>query len=277
MFDFDKKITENIGTRPLICAHRGLSGGNIPCNSSAAFKAALLEHADMIELDVTKSRDGKFYVFHPGKERAHLRSLRMLNTMKGAKVENTYFVNQDDDKTQFHIEKLEDIFAMLKGKCYINVDKFWTDVEGITECIRKCGVEKQVIVKTPLNEKYYKEIKEYASDLMYLPIVKNEDTVTDKLVEMGINCIGAEVCFDNENAQVCSDEYIKSMHDKGRVVFSNAIIYYYKTQLAAGHSDDTSVSESPDKGWGWLIDKKFDIIQTDWCGALYNYMNDTNR
>lgn len=277
MIDFDKKITENIGSRPLICAHRGLSGGNIPCNSSAAFKAALLEHADMIELDVSKSRDGKFYVFHPGKEPAHLCSHRYLNVISGEKIEKMHFVNQDDDKTQFTIDRLEDILTMLKGKCYINVDKFWTDIKGISECIRKCGVEKQVIVKTSLKDKYYDEIKKYASDFMYLPIVHNEDNITDKLVEMGINCIGAEVCFDNENAPVCSDEYIKSMHEKGRVVFSNAIVYNYKTQLAAGHSDDTSVSESPDKGWGWLIDKGFDIIQTDWCGALYNYMNDTNR
>ena len=32
------------------------------------------------------------------------------------------------------------------------VEKFWTDVPGITQEIRKAGVEKQVIVKTPVEE-----------------------------------------------------------------------------------------------------------------------------
>lgn len=32
------------------------------------------------------------------------------------------------------------------------VDKFWTDVPGITQEIRKAGVEQQVIVKTPVEE-----------------------------------------------------------------------------------------------------------------------------
>lgn len=272
MFDFDKKITENIGDRPLICAHRGLSGGNIPCNSMTAFKAALMQHADMIELDVTKSKDGTLYVFHPGKESAHLKSLRLIPTMSDKGVEKLRFVNQDNDKTQFQIEKLEDVLNYLKGKCYINVDKFWMDIPGITECIKKCGVEKQVLVKTPLKDKYYEQIEKYASDLMFVPILNNKDNITDKLLGMNLNFAGVEICFDNEDSKLCSEEFINKMHDKGIFIFSNAIVYNYKTQLAAGHSDDTSLTENPDKGWGWLIDKGFDIIQTDWCGALYDYM-----
>ena len=30
-------------------------------------------------------------------------------------------------------------------------------------------------------------------------------------------------------------------------------------------------------GWGWLLDKGFDIIQTDWCGMLKNYIENRNR
>ena len=32
--------------------------------------------------------------------------------------------------------------------------------------------------------------------------------------------------------------------------------------LAAGHDDDTSVLGHPEQGWGWLMDRGFDIIQT---------------
>lgn len=273
MFDFNLPITENIKDKPLVCAHRGVSGGNIACNTMAAFKGALLQGADMIELDVSKTLDGKYYVFHPGMEPSHLRFPALLSTVTSKTVDKLHFVNQDRARTQQGVEKLEDVLDFLKGKCYINVDKYWKDIPGITECIRKCGVEKQCVVKTPLEDKYYNQILKYAPDIMYLPVIKKEDNVTDKLRAMGLNCIGAEVCFSDESSPLASDEYIEAMHDKGMVIFANAIIYYYKAQLAAGHSDDNSLLISPDYGWGWLIDKGYDIIQTDWCGTLKAYMN----
>ena len=52
--------------KTLLVAHRGISGGNIPCNTIAAFDAALADGADMIELDVSRSLDGTLYVFHGG-------------------------------------------------------------------------------------------------------------------------------------------------------------------------------------------------------------------
>lgn len=268
MFDFNDSIVNNCSGKVLVCAHRGVSGGNIPCNSFAAFSAALAQGADMIELDVTESRDGKFFVFHPGKEHAHLDSRKLISAMKGENVKKLRYVNQDNDETQFGVDELCDVLDFLRGKCYINVDKFWTDIPGISAQIRRAGVEKQVIVKTALKDKYLKPLKECASDFMFMPIVRTEDTVTDMLRSQGINCVGAEILFEKESEPVASDEYIEAMHKKGMLLFANAIVYNYKEVLSAGHNDDISAAGDPERGWGWLIDKKFDIIQTDWCGML---------
>lgn len=270
--DFNKSIFENTRNHQILCAHRGLSSANIPCNTIAAFKAALMEKAEMIELDVSISKDGKYYVFHPGMEPPHLGIKKRLNKYKSSDIEKMRFLNQDDCKTELGINTLEDVFALLKDKCYINVDKYWTDIPGITECIRKCGVEKQVIVKTKITDEYISQILKYAPDLMFMPIVSKEDKITDELTAKGINCIGAEVLFEKESDPVASDKYIDEMHDKGKVLFANAIVYNYKDVLAAGHSDDNSIIISPEYGWGWLLDKGFDIIQTDWCGSLKRYM-----
>jgi glycerophosphoryl diester phosphodiesterase len=52
------------GLRPLVVtAHRGFSGA-APENTPAAFQAAILTGADMIELDVHLSRDGSLVVIH---------------------------------------------------------------------------------------------------------------------------------------------------------------------------------------------------------------------
>ena len=272
MFDFDKPIFENAYGKVLVCAHRGVSGGNIPCNTLAAFRAALLQGADIIELDVTKSADGEFFVFHPGMEPAHLCTRRLLGMRTAKSVEKLRFVNQDNTPTQYGIEKLEDVFRFLKDKCYINVDKFWTDIPGITEIIRKCGVEKQVIVKTAVKGSYLSELKQYAPDLMFMPVVRNKDDITDGLVEQGVNCIGAEVLFSDMGAEVASEKYIDSMHKKGRLLFVNSIVYNYKEVLSAGHTDDEAVCGNADYAWGELARMGFDIIQTDWCLYLKNYL-----
>lgn len=265
-------IFKQARSRTLICAHRGVSGGNVPCNTTAAFAGALAQGADIIELDVSKSRDGEFFVFHPGMERAHLRSRKSIALMKAAGVKRLRFVNQDNTKTQFGVERLDDVLDFLKGKCYINVDKFWTDVPGISRAIRKAGVEEQVIVKSGFSQKALKQLREYAPDLMYMPIIRERDEVTQTLLDGGVRCVGAEVLFREESAPVASDEYIDAMHRKGLLLFVNAIVYDYKEVLSAGHTDDAAVAGAPENGWGWLLDKGFDIIQTDWCGMLKSYM-----
>ena len=274
MTDFTKSLFENAKNGPLVCAHRGVSGADIPCNTMSAFKAALEQGADIIELDVSKSRDGKFYVFHPGMEKAHLGIPVLLSLLPSKIIDKLRFLNQDNVPTVCKINTLEEILTFLKGKCYINIDKFWIDIPGISEIIRKTGVEKQVIVKTDTTEKYLKQVAEYAPDFMFMPIVSKVDTVTDRLVAEGVNCIGAEVLFRSESDEVCSDAYISSMHEKGRIVWVNSIVYNYKAVLSAGHTDNAAVVGEKDKAWGWLIDKKFDIIQTDWCLMLKKYIDE---
>ncbi len=270
MMDFNKSIFENTRRAPIVCAHRGSAAGNIPCNTLAAFNAALMLGAEMIELDVAISADGKYYVFHPGMESAYLKIGMPLRELSSKEIVALRFYNPDDTKTQYGVYTLRQAFEFLRGKCYINVDKFWTDVPGISRVIRECGVEKQVVVKTGVSPGELEEVKKYASDFMFMPIVRGKDEVTDGLVSEGVNCIGAEVLFETADEDCCSAEYIGKMHDSGRILFVNAEVYDIDAVISAHLTDDTSITEGPEKGWGRLIDMGFDIIQTDWIGLLKN-------
>lgn len=79
---------------------------------------------------------------------------------------------------------------------------------------------------------------------------------------MNINYIGAEIVFERN---ISGDPGILSgnAEEKGRILWGNAILYSSRVPLAAGHTDDVSLTDDPAKGWGWLADKGFDIIQTD--------------
>lgn len=272
--DFSKSIFENRQERkyPFLAAHRGVCGGNIPCNTLASYKIALDQGADVVEIDITPAKDGGLFVFHPGMEKYFLRSERQIKDMTTEEAMNLCLVNQDSTRTSYKVPTLAEVLAFLKGKAYINVDKFWMDVEGISREIRRAGVEDQVIVKTSTDEKYLSAVKEFAPDFMFMPIVKTVDNVTEDLIAKGVNVIGVEALFETEDAPVISDEYIKSMHDRGLLVWVNSIVYNEKSVLSAHHTDDISLTDHPDKGWGWIIDKNADFIQTDWLLSLRSYI-----
>ena len=148
-FDLKQTAKEKL----IIVAHRGVWNGNIPCNTIPAYKAALIQGADMIEIDVDMSADRELFIFHPGMEKVFLSTDKKIGEMTSEEIRTLRYGNYDRTPTQFGLNTLEEVLEEFKGKCYINVDKFWTDVEGISEQIRLAGVEKQVIVKTPTDLK----------------------------------------------------------------------------------------------------------------------------
>lgn len=167
---------------------------------------------------------------------------------------------------------MDDILEFLKGKCFVNVDKFWTAVEDISECIRRHGMQDQVIVKAPAMPEYLDQLEKYAPDMPYMPIISQKDTITDELLRRNISFIGAEVLFYSDDDETASTAYIEAMHKRGLLLWVNSIIYDYRAQIAAGHSDDAAIVGNTDASWGWLIDRHYDMIQTDWVLPLRLYM-----
>lgn len=273
--DFNKSILENrkIKGAPLLVAHRGVCGANVPCNSITAFKTAINQGADVIELDVARSKDGELFVFHPGMEHVFLKS-KPISELDSSEVRKLRLYNQDSVITSYYVPTLKEVFKLLKDKVYINVDKFWTDIEGISKVIYECGVEKQVIVKSYVDENCINLLKTHAKGLMFMPMYCGKDNATDRLISEGINIIGAELLFNTEECECVSDEYMASMHSKGLLLWVNSIIYNEADVISAHHTDDISLGDNPQKGWGWLIDKGFDIIQTDWLLMLKSYIAD---
>lgn len=266
------ELVEEARSRILIAAHRGLCGGNIPCNTLAAFDAALCNGADMIELDVGMDRDGGLYIFHEGLEAEHLGIARRLQDLKADEIKALRYRNQDHTPTSHGMNTLDEAFEHLKSRCYINVDKFAPYMGPIVRAIRRHGIQEQILIKTNAERALFDRIEAVAPDLCYIPIVQNEDTVTEYLLRRPLRFIGVEAVFETEDAPVCQTSYIQAMHEKGLILWGNGIVYDYKRVLSAGHSDDVSITGNPDAGWGWLAARGFDIIQTDWPTQLRAYL-----
>ena len=65
----------------VILVHRGSHGGNIVENTSDAVKVSLLQHADIVETDISMSTDGDFFIFHDGGEARLLNESRNIRTV----------------------------------------------------------------------------------------------------------------------------------------------------------------------------------------------------
>lgn len=260
-----------------IVAHRGTPGGNIPCNTIASYEITLDQGADMIEVDVDMTRDGELILFHPGHEKASINTPCNLHEMTWAEVSKLRLINMDRVDTQFGICRFDDFLEHFKGRCFINIDKFWGHPQEIYEAIRAHGMIDQILVKSTISDEVLTVLSALAPELPFMPIVSGTHPFHEQLMHMNINYTGVEVLFNDESMEVASPEFIERMHRDGKLVWVNSIIYNVKKQLSAGHSDDTALTESKDKGWGWLADRGFDIIQTDWPLMLINYLKSVGK
>lgn len=261
--------------RLLIAAHRGSCGGNIPCNTLASYEAALFQGADMIEIDVDMTGDGKLVIFHPGMEKPHLDIDGSIEEMPFSEVRKLHYVNGDRTETQFSINTLEEVLAAFKGRCFINVDKFWKYPKEISEMIRSFGMTEQILVKTRPDAEMFDIIERYAPDMQYMVIASSDaESLHGELKKRRINYMGQELIFDSEDSPLCSQNYLDRLKQDNVISWVNTIVYYYIRILCAGHNDDVSITGNPDNGWGWCARRGFDIIQTDWVLACRKYLAD---
>lgn len=272
-FDLRQKAKENI----IVVAHRGAAGGNIPCNTLAAYEIALKQGADMLEVDVSCSKDGQLFLFHPGMEIQHLNRFISLSHLKLDTVTKMHYVNYDRTATQFTIADFDSFLEQFKGRCYINIDKFWDNPQKIYEAIKRHGMIDQMLVKSSLSDKVLRVLEEVAPELPFMPIIRRDHHAHERLLRSNVNYVGVEILFKNDDEYLASDDFIEKMHNDGILCWANSIIYNHKEQLAGGHSDDSALTQSEDYGWGWLADKGFDFIQTDWPMMLIDYLKKTDK
>lgn len=261
----------------LVAAHRGSSAGNIPFNTMEAFEAALYSGADILETDVIISKDEELFIFHTGKEKQHLNQDIRLEDMTGEEIRKLRYVNFDNDPTDYHIPSLDEFLEAFKDRCFINLDHGWSFLPQLIDAVRRHGMEDQVIIKSPGKMEYAKIMEVLAPEMMFMPIYKEKDEMSEQLEQMNINFIGAELVFAKEDSPLASTEYMELHHKKGRLLWVNSILYYYKAQLSGGHTDDIAMTGNPENGWGWLVDKGFDIVQTDWVLPLKCFIETRKR
>lgn len=269
-------IRETAKERVILCAHRGVWGGNIPCNNLLAYDIAIREGADMIETDVTRCGDGELFIFHPGMEKRQINRDIHIGQMTSEEVKQLKLCNYDGAATEQGLSTLDELLEHLKGRCFINIDKFGDNPAQIIETVKRHDMKEQIILKCAPKKENLAIIEKYAPDIQFLPIISADNGCHEMLKSMDINYIGAELLFTTEQDETASEEYREKLRRDGKLCWVNTIVYDHRAVLAAHHSDDRAMAGDPEFGWGWCADR-FDIIQTDWISSCDRYLRETGR
>lgn len=258
----------------LIAAHRGTAGGNIPCNTIAAFDIALRDGADILEMDLFKTVDDEIFIFHTGKEPSQLDRHIHVETMTAEEIRKLRLVNGDQQETFLGLNTFDEVLEHYKGKCILNLDRCNHILDHVVKKVERHNMQNQILLKSDPSETSLQMVETFAPSYDYMPIFMEEDLASPRIEKRNIHYIGAELVFQDDSSPIAQDSYIEKMKQSGKLLWVNSLIYASKVRLAAGHDDDLSMTGNPEEGWGYLVDKGFTIIQTDWthhcCQFLKN-------
>ncbi len=145
-------VTPSVGpVRPLVIAHRGASGV-APENTMACFEQAVKFGADMIELDVHGSKDGRLIVIHdyttsrtasgnPQGAVADL-TLAQLKTLDAGVWKGPGFAGE-------RIPTLDEVLAAFKGRVIVLIELKARGIEEkVAQAIREAGMEDGVMLQS---------------------------------------------------------------------------------------------------------------------------------
>ncbi|QGQ48405.1 glycerophosphodiester phosphodiesterase family protein [Metabacillus sediminilitoris] len=255
----------------LIAVHRGSSMGNVVENTIPAFHAGVQSGSDILEIDIIRSTDGKFYIFHDGNEKRLLGLDRNIKTMDSSEIDSCNYRNNNGTVVNVKVEKLEDVLNAFKGDILINLDRSWEYWDTLLPFLDQFNMEDQILLKSPVQKSWLNVLDAHQVKYSFIPIIKNLSDIEEMESYKNINMIGMEIIAEDQESPFFRDETIKTIKDKDLLIWINAIRLDDQNILYAGFDDDASIMKGKEHGWQKLVDKGADMIQTDWPSLLYNY------
>lgn len=204
---------------PLVIGHRGFSR-IAPENTLAAFEAATKFGVDMIELDVTLSKDGKLVVIHDD-------DLDRTTDGKGPVVKHTLKELKQMDAGSWLKEKfkgskiptLEEVFNQFGNKVMINVEikepthPTISVVEKVVDLIQKRNLAPSVVISS-FNHDVLKKVHSLDNSLKIAVLT---DKSLDKIDAVELTKSLHGISF-NPDSQHITKEAVDKLHEAGLLV-----------------------------------------------------------
>lgn len=265
-----KELLDRTAPRPLVIAHRGTSLGSFADNTVGALMGSVRSGADIVEIDILASRDGRYHLFHDGFERKHFDQNTDLRELSAEEIARLRFRWQGGPDAP-SVPRLEDFFRALP-ETWVFVDRSWTYWPEILDQLAPHA--HRILLKSPPRPNALAALAGYPIEFLYVPIVRSQDELAQVEQVDGIEIVGVEVLARNETDDFADPASISRLRKRYEMVVINAINLENGIPLYLGLDDATSVVDGPSAGWGALVDRGATAIQTDWAHLLRRYLDE---
>ncbi len=243
-----------------------------PENSLPAIQSCIDLGVDMVEIDLKKTKDGHLVIMHD-------RTIDRTTNGKGKISDYTLeelkafrLKDKDGNLTEHAIPTFEEVMLLCKGKIMVNIDHAYDLFKEAYAVLEKTDTINHGLMKG--NVPYARLKKDYPdlmNKVLFMPIVKLSEknaaaTIDEYLTHM--KPIAFELVFDTYNEDV--KHQIEKVYKSGSKVFLNTLW----ASLCAGHDDERAMKEGQDKHWGWILQQKARLIQTNRPVELLRYLKD---
>ena len=271
MTTYLQKLVEEKGF--LIAAHRGTFKANIIENTIGSFKGAIMEGADIVEIDLIRSTDGVLYLFHDGAEGRVFNKDINIFELSSKEIDELVFYNQLVTPIDVKVTRLVDYLDFLKTvkrDFVINIDRCFDYFDELLPILDQYDLAERILIKAPV----VKEVEKLADHNIKYPfmgIVKTEkDVETLESIE-GLNLVALELIVTKEGDYFDNVEVIKELKEKGYLIWLNSITLHDEAPLFHRFDDNTVIHSMSYDVWDELMKYSPDIIQTDWIAILSKY------
>lgn len=246
-----------------IVAHRG-DWLKYPENSIKAIESAICHGADILEIDIQKTKDGVLVLSHDETLERCTTGHGRIDSMTFAEIQKLHLKDKNGRETQYTMPTLSEAMLACKGKAMVNIDKGERFIEETMKVLHQTNTADIAILKSyaslaEVKSKYGKYLKE----VLYMPIINlDSPDAEEKLIafQKDLSPVAFELNYKkNESLAIKAHSLLKG---------SSLLWFNSLNGRNLGHDDNMSVSD-PEKGFGYLIDTyKANIIQTDYPRLL---------
>ena len=266
-----------------VAMHRG-DWRNFPENSKGAIISAINLGADIVELDVHMTKDGRFVLNHD-------KSIDRTTTGKGKvrdltleEIKKFKMTTKDGKPTEYDVLTLEEALELTRGKILVNIDKFTQHPKEILDAVKAVGAMKEVLVKSTHKPDDAKKLfgEHWAAvesgELLYMPVVQfcwKHHNWAAQILPLWL----AEEPRKASMYEICADapEYAKAFGDvRGAKGGPRLWINTMWDNLSAGHGDERALLD-PDANWGWALGQGATMLQTDYAAEMIVYLTRIGR
>lgn len=260
--------------RVLVVSHRG-DWRNAPENSIPAMLNCVAMGVDMVEIDLHMTKDGHLVLMHDKKVDRTTNGKGEVKNLTLAEIKQLRLRNGMGRVTTVQVPTMEEVFAALKGKVLINVDKGYDYFDEVYAAARRMDMVDQIVIKAKGRlQKIQKEKGDVIQKSIFMPIVHLDVDSAEQVLDefLAIRPVAVECCFKTVTPTV--ERLLKKIDDAGVKVWINTLW----PSLNGGHDDDRAVIDGdPDGAWGWALNHYAQFLQTDRPALLIEYLKQQGR